>query len=134
MNQENIKIVEIRDIATFIPALAIKTIGGCPREKFIFKQIGYWQPCILLISLQTPWFSARSSSEWEKQDMGRTMGIAHKYIEENFDSIVSLQVIDVEFLKGEKDHPCANAFEEELRKFVEVGLAIQNEKSIRENS
>ena len=38
----------------------------------------------------------------------RTMGNAHKYIEENFDQLRGGEVIDIEFILGEKSAPIAS--------------------------
>jgi hypothetical protein len=114
MKSINIKTVEIRDRATLIPAFAIRMLPSDETELFLFKHCGYrsWSdPCILLVSIEAPWHSARSWDEWKE---GRTMPTAHKYIEDNFDSITSCQVIDVEFILGEVDKPCQSCLQEQL--------------------
>jgi hypothetical protein len=120
MNPENIKIVEIRDRATFIPALAVRMIPDGIDEKFLFNNIGYFsnsKPCILLISLEAPWSSARCSNEWRVG--GRTMHEAHKWIEQNWDSIVHCQVVDVEHILKEVDKPCDSCREDEINEALE---------------
>jgi len=122
----NFKIVEIRDRATFIPALAWKVQPESALQKVLFKSIGYYQPCIMLMSIQAPNHSARYSDDWGKH--GRTMGTAHKWIEENFDNIVDCQVIDVEYILGEVEKPCLSYREEEINKAFE-GCESEEEKS-----
>lgn len=115
MKQENIKLVEIRDRATCIPAFAIKMLPETKDEVFLMKQTGYSSsyPCVMLVSIEAPWHSARSSDEWHEKSP-RTMRIAHKYIEDNFDTLKSCEVIDVEFILKEVDVPCKSCRQEQL--------------------
>jgi len=120
MKPENIKIVEIRDRATLIAAFAIRMRPETEHELFLFKEIGYRsqaKPCILLISMQAPNFSARYSGDW--QNTGRTFPIAHEYIEKHFDEINNYDVIDVEFIKGEVDKPCDSVVIEGIKELAE---------------
>lgn len=122
MKQENIKIVEIRDRITCIPAFAIRIVPSLELELFLFSHCGYdiYNPCILLISIQAPWLSARSSDEWHNSP--RTMPTAHKWIEENFDSIQPGQVIDVEYILKEKDSASLGIIQEragELKRILD---------------
>lgn len=106
--------VEIRDRATCIPAFAIKMLPQVEEELFLMKQCGYGFsfPCVILISIEAPWHSARSSDEWKNS--ARTMPIAHKYIEDNFESIESCAVIDVEFILNEVEKPCKSCLFEQM--------------------
>ena len=114
MKSENIKTVEIRDRATLIPAFAIKMLPGDEKELFLFKGAGYrWaNPCIMLVAIEAPWNSARCSDDWINRS-GRTFPVAHKWIEDNFDTIKNGEVIDVEFILGEKDSISLNSFIEQ---------------------
>lgn len=107
MKSENIKLVEIRDRATFIPAFAIRMIPEADCEKFLMSMVGYrdyFDPCIILISIEAPWHSARHWDEWTNSP--RTMKVAHRFIEENWNDIKNGEVIDVEFILKEVDKPC----------------------------
>jgi hypothetical protein len=118
MKSENIKTVEIRDRCKFIPAFAIRMLPSDEFELFLFKQAGYglFNPCIMLISIEEPWLSNRSSDEWINSP--RTMPIAHKWIEDNFDKINNGDVIDIEFILGEKDAKSLNSFiEQKMEEF-----------------
>ena len=119
MKNENIKVVEIRDRATFIPAFAIKMLPSDEKELFLFKGAGYGvlHPCVMLVSIKAPWQSARCSDDW-KSNMGRTMYVAHQWIENNFDEIENCQVIDVEFLLKEVDKPCKSSIFDHLSMFL----------------
>ena len=131
MKPENIKIVEIRDRATLIPAFAIRMLPRTEEELFLFTEIGYRSlkdPCILLVSMQMPSYSARYSGDWP-EGVGRTMPIAHKWIEEHFDEIQSCQVIDVEFLQGEVDRPCHNVAFERATELAELMLKADSDES-----
>lgn len=112
MKSENIKTLEIRDCATLIPAFAIKMVPSDEMELFLFKDAGYRSyanPYIILISLQAPWYARRYSADWENESP-RTMMTAHKYIEENFHILKNGDVIDVEFILGEKERKSINSF------------------------
>jgi hypothetical protein len=115
MRKENIKMVEIRDRATCIPAFAILMLPENQDEVSLMRQTGYGfsHPCVMLVSIEAPWHSARSSDEWQERSV-RTMAIAHKYIEDNFSNISECQVIDVEFILGEVDAPCKSCRQEQL--------------------
>lgn len=124
MKPENIKTVEIRDRGTLIPAFAIKMLPSDEKELFLFKGAGYgWvNPCIMLVALESPWHSARCSEEWINST--RTMPAAHKWIEDYFDEIANGDVIDVEFILGEKEYKSLNFFIEEKMELAD--LAIKN--------
>lgn len=88
------KFLEIRDRATFIPALAIPI---CGYDHWLASRAGFGdRKYILLTQLsvsQTHW----DPCAWNS----RTMSTAHQYIEIKFDSISNGDVIDVEYILGE---------------------------------
>lgn len=92
------KLLEIRDRGTFIPALAVEVSGA---DGWLARSAGYGHRCILLTPLKG------GNSTYDPYDWGgsRTMHTAHVYITENFDVLENEQVIDVEFILGEKDQP-----------------------------
>lgn len=114
------KMFEIRDRATCIPVWAIRMLPDSQEEVFLMKQCGYGfsYPCIMLISIEAPWHSARCSDEWRSSP--RTMPIAHKYIEDHFDELKSCEVIDVEFIEKEVEKPCKSCFEEQRDEAIEA--------------
>lgn len=109
MKMNNIKMVEIRDIATLIPAFAIRMLPSEEEELFLMKRSGYgiFNPCVMLIPINAPWESVRCAEEQSK-DGGRTLFHAHNWIEKNFDKIENCQVVDVEFILGEVEKPCVS--------------------------
>jgi hypothetical protein len=120
MRKQNVKMVEIRDRATCIPALAILMIPESQDEVHLMKQTGYVfsHPCVMLISIEAPWHSARTWDEWRNSP--RTMPTAHKFIEENFHDIKDCQVVDVEFLLGEVSEPCKSCRQEKEDELMKI--------------
>jgi hypothetical protein len=120
MRKTHIKMVEIRDRGTCIPAFAIKMLPDSNDEAFLMKQTGYGfsHPCVMLVSIEAPWHSARSWDEWKNSP--RTMPNAHKYIEENFNGLKDCEVIDVEFLLGEVDKPCKSCKQESFDEMIAI--------------
>lgn len=95
------KFFEIRDAATFIPALVIFKEANNEKESYLLRRSGFLNRCMILIKLQT----GESSYDPHKWTMGRTMTIAHRYIIDHFDSLENGQVIDVEYILGRRDKP-----------------------------
>ena len=92
-----VKQLEVRDRGTFMPMLAIKVSGV---DGWLFRRAGFGsQPLIILMNLvrmecqYDPW-------SWPTQ--ARTVPAAHRYITANWDEILDGDVIDVEFILGER--------------------------------
>jgi hypothetical protein len=100
------KTVEIRDAATFIPALAVKLEPGCPMDSYLLARAGYgstpWQQgeYVLLLRLEDAPYDPFGHAGG-----GRTMCAAHEHLLAHFDEIESGAVVDVEFLRGETPAP-----------------------------
>jgi len=93
-----IKQFEIRDQATFIPALAIRFSGF---DGYLFRRAGFGESvCTILIKLST--LELNFDPFGWKVVQGRTMHLAHLFIKENWDELKSEDVVDVEFILGEK--------------------------------
>ena len=96
-----IKLLEIRDRATFIPSYAIKPQPSNDAQRYLLRRAGYsCQPddnIVILGMLSNPARSTYDSYDWND----RTMQIAHNYIAENFHELKDGDVIDVEFILGE---------------------------------
>jgi hypothetical protein len=94
------KLFEVRDRATFIPVMAVELYLRSSREAELFASVG-WQglnreTVILLSRLDG------AASHYDVYDWGdRTMSQAHHYILNNFDELVSGDVVDIEFILGE---------------------------------
>jgi hypothetical protein len=92
------KLFEIRDKATCVPALAIKVSS---EDGWLMERAGFNSPMIYLIMLATE----KCRYDPYNWDNARTMGNAHKYIEEHFDELDNEAVIDVQFILGETKTP-----------------------------
>lgn len=90
-----IKLFEIRDIATFVPAMAIRVSGA---DGYLMRRAGFGDvPMVYLVTLATE-HCAYDPYNWNAQ---RTMGNAHLYIAEHWEELKNGDVIDVEFILGE---------------------------------
>lgn len=94
------KILEIRDEATFIPVLAIRTRADNDVEGYYFRGSGYGDDMVLMVSL-TDCVAGYDPFEWDS----RTYSVAHRYIGENFDGLESGDVVDVQYILEETDEP-----------------------------
>ena len=94
------KVLEIRDEGTCIPALAIKMVADSPiEEKYLYYRSGYPNPlehrnsraAVVLMHLSTQEAKV-DPYDW---DYARTMKAAHLYITDHFDELQDGQVVDV---------------------------------------
>jgi hypothetical protein len=101
------KSFEIRDRATFIPAVAIKMVPANEEQRYLLRRCGYGfdHPAVLLTRMDG---NARAAPS-DPYDWGdRTMTVAHDYITQNFDSLADGSVIDVEHILGKRPEPKAS--------------------------
>jgi len=107
-----VKTLEVRDRGTFIPVLAIKLVSRDEAEHYLLRRAGYsssaidaaridLEPYVILVKLVDV-EAQYDSFCWSNR---RTMTTAHQFIIENFDALQSGQVVDVEFISGESQHP-----------------------------
>ena len=101
------KIIEIRDSATFIPAMITRLNPANEADRYLLSSSGFGisrkeQGEYVILTKLNP-----IRSEYVHHNWGacRTMGVAHKYCIENFDKISSGQVIDVQYILGESLKP-----------------------------
>jgi len=104
------KLFEIRDRETCIPVMAIRMEPGCERDGAILSRAGYGLKAeaqrryIMLLDLADhPPRSATTDPYGHTQ--GRTLFVAHYWLESHFDEFGSGAVIDVEHVLGEKPVP-----------------------------
>jgi hypothetical protein len=109
------KTFEIRDANTFIPVLATKLSPANERDRYLFARAGYGvtsfeqSSYILLCRIYGGGGPCQSDHyEWGN----RTLTYAHRFIEENFDALITGAVIDVEFILGERTEPKKSEQEE----------------------
>lgn len=90
---KDVKLLEIRDRATTIPAMAIRVSG---EDGWLMRRAGFGDPMVYLVMLATE-RACYDPYNWG----GRTMPVAHNFIAEHWDEIADDEVIDVEFILGE---------------------------------
>lgn len=98
------KTFEIRDRGTFMPALAIKLDPSNDADRYLLARSGFGDQPELQIVL---WFMSGGSGlatcdSYDWPGSARTRRAAHEYIEQHFDMLKTGEVIDVEFILGEK--------------------------------
>ena len=105
------KLFEVRDRATFIPVCCTlmrpKMAGGLSPadsgERYLLRRAGFgYDSRFVLMTRVTGGQAHFAVNEWVGN---ATMGRAHQYIAENWDTLSSGQVIDVEFIRGETTEP-----------------------------
>jgi hypothetical protein len=96
-----LKLVEIRDAATFIPVAALRMDSNdvIPEELWLLGRSGFRHSsdCVYVIKLAT---GGAEYDPFRWPASSRTMQVAHKYIEEHFEKLNSGDVVDVEFILG----------------------------------
>jgi len=93
------KLLEIRDRATCVPALAIQVSGV---DGYLMRRAGFGSvPMVYLIMLATE----QCRYDPYNWDNPRTMGNAHLHIAEHWESLQNGDVVDVEFILGESATP-----------------------------
>ena len=106
------KVLEIRDRNTFIPVLAVDmnpdfkdrhTVDISIAQRYLLRRAGYacdCKPIILLTRLDG------GRSTYDPYDWGdRTWKVAHDWIEKNWFNLSDGDVVDVEYILGERDTP-----------------------------
>lgn len=101
-----VKLFEIRDRATFLPAMAIRLCSRTESERYLLSRAGYGSTnqshgeYILMAQIDGGRGEISSDTySWGKNP--RTYHVAHTHIKENWDNLCSGDVIDVEFVLGE---------------------------------
>jgi len=101
-----IKTLEIRDRATFIPVIAIRPGPRNEAERYLWGRVGFGTTAarqeqytlVGKIGIDELHYDPR---RWNNARMTE----AHMYISRNWDAIENGQVIDIEYLLGETDKP-----------------------------
>jgi hypothetical protein len=95
----NVKALEIRDKATFIPVAAIRLTGASEAQRYLLGRVGLGRSGSYGVAvLRLSDGAARiDHAAWG----GRTMPVAHEWIEEHFDELADGDVVDVEHILGE---------------------------------
>lgn len=99
------KLIEIRDSGTFIPAMAVKLIPTNEQDQYLLARAGfgsqYAGQCeyIVLMNLNG------GEGHFDCEFFDRTYATTLNYLKKNWDEVVSGQVVDVEFILGERSTP-----------------------------
>ena len=100
------KALEIRDAATFIPALAVdmntNEMSTSGAQRWLLRRAGYAvdsYPCIMLLSMNGG-LAHCDPYHWSD----RTFKVAHNYITENWHRLNDGDVVDVEHILGETEN------------------------------
>lgn len=102
------KTIEIRDRGTFIPVLVVRMDPDDQADRYLLFRAGFGEDTgvqasyVLLIRIEGKTEAHYDDLEWPNQ---RTLGVAHRYIIEHFDSLPTGSVVDVEFILGESEAP-----------------------------
>lgn len=99
------KSFEVRDVATFIPVIAVAMQTPSDDDSYLMRRVGYigylkGKKNILVTRIDNN-VTIGFASEWASN----TMRTAHKFIENNFDQLQNGEVIDVEFIIGRSTAP-----------------------------
>jgi hypothetical protein len=97
------KLIEIRDRHTRIDVVCFETMSQDETENHYFRHVGFTGelPWVMVFRLADR-TACYSPMQWKDQ---RTMMNAHEYIAEHYSELKSGDVVDVEFILGEKDSP-----------------------------
>jgi hypothetical protein len=98
-----IKCLEIRDAGTFIPVICIRPVAANEGQRYLLWRDGYRadinERCIIYIDAQCRGV-AYDCYHWPANP--RTHRVAHIYIAEHWSALKDGDVIDVEFILGER--------------------------------
>jgi hypothetical protein len=118
-----VKVLEIRDAATFIPALATRLGSDNEGSCWLLGRAGYGrhnrgqQNYILLIPL-----TSRNEYQYDPFKWGdRTFKTAHQWIYQHWDELENGSVVCVEWILGERDEPKVSEREDGL---ISVGAVF----------
>lgn len=109
-----IKLIEIRDSATFIPAIAIKMGANDSAEHYLLSRSGYgttnedMSKYVFLARLQEMQFQYETFM-WGD---ARTMPVIHEYLQKRWEDVESGQVLDVQYILMENPQPKVSEREE----------------------
>lgn len=95
-----VKCLEIRDEATFIPVICLRPVPTNQGQHYLLRRDGYagniHENCVIVIKGQC------RGCQYDPYAWGdRTMKTAHAWIEDKWHSLRDGEVIDVQFILGE---------------------------------
>lgn len=102
------KTFEVRDHATFMPALAVRLDPACEADRYLLARSGFGRDAASQGEYIVLYFLEAGGAEYDPfawPSSSRTRHVAHEYIRQNFEKLASGAVIDVEFIEGERTEP-----------------------------
>jgi len=106
----DVKLIEIRDRATFIPAMAVRLFARDEEELYLLRRSGYAEvqvtdagvePYVVLCTLDGV-EAHYDPFEWQNR---RTMTTVHQHLIAHWNEVTSGDVVDVEYLLNEVREP-----------------------------
>jgi len=98
-----VKCFEIRDSMTFVPVICIRPVAANEAQRYLLRRDGYradeTESCIIYINAQC---RGVEYDPYQWPSGVRTHRHAHHYIERHWHELKDGDVIDVEFILGEK--------------------------------
>lgn len=98
-----IKLLEIRDRATFMPMFAFSTVSDLEGQHYLLRRAGFGPDSDLVMF---GYLEGRGKTLYDPYDWNdRTKQAAHQYIQQHWNELKNGDVIDVEFILKESDKP-----------------------------
>jgi len=98
-----VKVLEVRDRATFIPVLAVSMQPRNDGQRWLMRRVGYpcdGRPNVLLTRLSG--YGQATNDPYAWAEGVRTLPVAHNWIIDHWEELADGSVIDVEFILGER--------------------------------
>jgi len=103
------KLIEVRDTATFIPVIASRMRSDNVEEAYLLRRAGYTrEPPYLVLLTKLGGHAAAEYDPSSHHGLARTLPIAHEWIEQHWNGIRSGDVVDVEYILGQRAEPQAS--------------------------
>lgn len=96
----NMLILEVRDAATFIPVIAIRTRSDNPQEAWLLRAAGWSDSGNDVMIIRADGDGKINRFPFDHPVGARTMPVAHRYIVDHWDELNPGDVVDVEYILG----------------------------------
>jgi hypothetical protein len=103
-----VKILEVRDAATFMPVMCINLKPSCENERYLLSRSGYGpdpegQGEYVLMTPLAGGSGRASCDPYDWPGGATTLPHAHTYIIKHWDELRSGDVVDVEYITGQTE-------------------------------
>lgn len=102
-----IKLLEVRDRATFIPVFAFDANArGAESEaqRYLLRRSGFGEDRLIIVARLDGGRGLMTCAAYDWTG-SRTMRVAHQFIQENWDTLADGDVVCVEHILGERETP-----------------------------